>query len=680
MKLAGGIRLGPYELVAPLGAGGMGEVWRANDPRLRREVAVKFLAEALAADADAVARFEREARAAAGLSHPGILAVHDIGVHEGRPYLVTELLRGRSLREVLAGGPLAPTQVARLGAEIARALAAAHRAGIVHRDLKPENLFLTEEGTVKILDFGLATVSSPEGLSAAATFRTVSGAVVGTLGYLAPEQLRGERLGPPADLFGLGCVLHECLTGAPAFRRDSVAETLQALAFGEPPRLDPVVCGSARLSRLVERCLDKDPAHRPAASEVASALEATGIDEETRIAPLGAPLRPRRAGLPLRWAAAAAGAAIAIAVIWVWARGRQGAPPPPEAAVVESPAAVETPPPAPATGTLGDRGTTSEAAWQLYVRARHAWEGRGTGMVEARDLYRQAVDADPTFARAWLGLAETYAILHDYAPIPPGETFPKAKEAARRARELDPTLAGAFTVEAYVASHYDRAYDEAEAAYRRALELAPRDATTLQWYAELLIARGRFDEGFARFREAREADPLAPMALASEVWSRFVARQPEAGIALADRGERDFPNLGPLKAYRALCRLQLGETAAAIVDLQKLETLRASPVNTIWLAYALARAGRRAEAESTLAELVAEHGDEGVISYYRAWVYLELGHRREALAALERSIERREEQASWIFVDPNLAPLRSDPRFTELVRAAGFEPQLPARK
>jgi tetratricopeptide (TPR) repeat protein len=673
MAIAGGIRLGPYELVAPLGAGGMGEVWRARDPRLRREVAIKFLASALAADADAVARFEREARAAAGLSHPGILAVHDVGAHDGRPYLVTELLRGRSLREALAGGPLAPTQVARLGAEIARALAAAHRAGIVHRDLKPENLFLTEDGAVKILDFGLATVQSAEGLPAAATFRTVSGAVVGTLGYLAPEQLRGERLGPPADLFGLGCVLHECLTGAPVFHRDSVAATLQAIAFGEPPKLDPVVCGSTQLATLVERCLDKDPARRPAAGELASALGATGIDEETRVAPLAElPLPHPRAG----WSRGAAAAAVAIgALASIWALTRDERAPPAGRGAIAAPAPATAPAPAGAAPSeVEGRGTSSDEAWELFVRARHAWEGRGTGMLTARDLYRRSVDADPTFARAWLGLAETYAILHDYAPIPPSETFPKAKEAARRARELDPNLAGAFTVEAYVASHYDRAYDEAEADYLRALALAPRDATTLQWYAELLTARGRFDEAFARFREARDADPLAPMALASEVWSRYLAGQPEAGIALADRGEHDFPNLGPLKAYRALCRLQLGERDAAIAELRALETQRASPVNTIWLAFALARDGRPDEAERALAALVAEHGDDGVIAYYRAWVHLALGRRDAALAALERAVARREEQVAWIAVDPNLEPLRGDSRLAALVSAAGFTP------
>ena len=671
MRLAGGTRLGPYELVAPLGAGGMGEVWRARDPRLRREVAIKFLAEALAADADAVARFEREARAAAGLSHPGILAVHDVGLHEGRPYLVTELLRGRSLREVLAGGPLAPTQVARIGAEVARALAVAHRADIVHRDLKPENLFLTEDGAIKILDFGLATVHSPAGLSAAMTFRTASGAVVGTLGYLAPEQLRGERLGPPADLFGLGCVLHECLTGAPAFRRASVAETLQALAFGEPPRLDPVVCGSARLARLVERCLDKDPARRPPAGEVASALETAGIDEETRIAPLAEMPPPSARAAWSRGAAAAAVAIAAIASIWALTRGART--PRAERAAVASPAAASAPAPS-AAGGEESRGTASDEAWELVVRARHAWEGRGEGIAEARDLYRRAVDLDPTFARAWLGLAESYAILHDYAPVPTSETFPKAKAAARRARELDPLLAGAFTVEAYVASHYDRAWDEAEAGYRRSLALEPDDATTLQWYAELLGALGRFDESFERFRQARAADPLAPMAVASEVWTRFLARQPEAGIALADRAERDFPNLGPLRAYRALCRLQRGETKAAIADLETLESQRASPVNTIWLAYALARDGRPGAADRALDGLVAEHGDDGVISYYRAWVHLALGRRREALAALESALERREEQIAWIAVDPVLEPLRAEPRFAELVRAAGFAP------
>ncbi|MCM2270834.1 MAG: tetratricopeptide repeat protein, partial [Thermoanaerobaculia bacterium] len=321
------------------------------------------------------------------------------------------------------------------------------------------------------------------------------------------------------------------------------------------------------------------------------------------------------------------------------------------------------------------RGTASDAAWEAFVRARHAWETRGDGLREALQLYRQAVDLDPTFARAWLGLAETYAILHDYAPVPASESFPKAKAAARRARELDPTLAGAYTVEAYVLSHYDRDYREAERAYLRALELAPADANALQWYAELLAARGRFEESFARFAAARAADPLAPMALASEVWVRLLAGDPAGGVALADRGARDFPDFGPLRAYRALCRLRLGESARAVDELAGLDAARVSPILGIWLAYAQALDGRAAEAERTLAARVAEVGDRDLNAYYRAWVHLALGRRAEALRELARAVERREEQATWILVDPNLAELRGEPRLDELVRAAGFDPR-----
>ncbi|MCM2269736.1 MAG: serine/threonine protein kinase, partial [Thermoanaerobaculia bacterium] len=389
MKVASGESVGPYELIAPLGAGGMGEVWRARDARLRREVAVKFLAEALSADPGAVSRFEREARAAAALAHPGILAVHDVGTHRGRPYLVSELLRGRSLREALADGPLAVSQAQRLGAEVARALAAAHRAGVVHRDLKPENLFLTADGGVRILDFGLASVASPETPSLA-TFRTESGAVLGTLGYLAPEQLRGETMGPAADLFGLGCVLHECVTGAPLYRRDSVAATLQAIAAEPPPPLRLAGGGGGgSFESWIARCLDKDPARRPQADELARGLDSAVFTADTvvesRASRLGSPLARR----PRRFAAAAAVVAAAALAVAAWlVFGGDSAP-----VSSEAPMAAAAPAAAPA-----GRGTASDAAWEAFVRARHAWETRGDGLREALQLYRQAVDLDPTFA------------------------------------------------------------------------------------------------------------------------------------------------------------------------------------------------------------------------------------------------------------------------------------------
>ena len=290
MTLAAGARLGPYEIVSPLGAGGMGEVYRAKDTRLGREVAVKVLPADVASDPDRLRRFEQEARAASALNHPHILTVYDVGAEGGTSFLVTELLHGESLRELVRKGPLAPARAGELAIQIAKGLAAAHEKGIVHRDLKPENLFLTTDGAVKILDFGLARVA-PEPTTASELARaptveelTREGTVLGTVGYMSPEQVRGEPADVRSDLFALGCVLYELATGRRAFARETSAETLTAILRDEPDELDSQ---SSRLPpalrRIVRRALAKDPADRfPSARELAIQLgEASAAARET---------------------------------------------------------------------------------------------------------------------------------------------------------------------------------------------------------------------------------------------------------------------------------------------------------------------------------------------------------------------------------------------------------------
>ena len=214
MTLAAGFRLGPYEILAPIGAGGMGEVYRARDPRLSREVAIKVLPASFSADADRLRRFEQEAKAAGVLNHPNITAVYDIGQHDGAPYVVQELLEGDTLRATLAGGRLSPRKAIDYALQIAHGLAAAHEKGIVHRDLKPENLFLTRDGRVKILDFGLAKLAQAEGTGSNATNLptetegTEPGVVLGTLGYMSPEQVRGKRADARSDIFSFGAILY----------------------------------------------------------------------------------------------------------------------------------------------------------------------------------------------------------------------------------------------------------------------------------------------------------------------------------------------------------------------------------------------------------------------------------------------------------------------------------------
>jgi serine/threonine-protein kinase len=277
-------RLGPYEILAPLGAGGMGEVYRARDTRLGREVAVKVLPEAVASNFERQARFEREAKAVAALSHPNILAIHDYGTQGPITYAVMELLEGETLRSRLAKGPFSWREAVELGAAIAEGLAAAHAKGIIHRDLKPENLFLTADGRVKILDFGLARVTAlpntQEETGSYVSAGTDPGIVMGTVGYMSPEQVRGQPAEAPSDIFAFGCVLFEMLTGRRAFQRETAAETMTAILHDDPP--DPAVSLSqipAELARLIRQCLAKSPSQRlQSARDLALALRATASD------------------------------------------------------------------------------------------------------------------------------------------------------------------------------------------------------------------------------------------------------------------------------------------------------------------------------------------------------------------------------------------------------------------
>jgi len=267
-----GRTLGHYQVVAKVGAGGMGEVYRARDTKLGRDVAVKVLPEALAGDPGALARFEQEAKAVASLSHPNILAIHDFGTEDGVRYAVTELLDGATLREKMEPGPLPVRKALDYGLQIARGLAAAHDRGVIHRDVKPDNVFITGDGVVKILDFGLAKqfpVAPGESNADLPTVHTGPHTVLGTVGYMSPEQVRAQAVDRRSDIFSFGCVLYEMVSGRRAFARDTTVETMTAILKDDPPGFETLARpGSSAasvpqaLSRLVLHCLEKDPNER----------------------------------------------------------------------------------------------------------------------------------------------------------------------------------------------------------------------------------------------------------------------------------------------------------------------------------------------------------------------------------------------------------------------------------
>jgi len=341
MTLAPGTKLGPYEILSPLGAGGMGEVWKAKDARLDRLVAIKVLPEHLATHPEALARFEREAKAVAALNHPNIMALHDLGNQDGVVYEVMELLEGESLRARIAQGPLPPRKAVDLAIQMAHGLAAAHEKGVIHRDLKPENLWITKDGRLKILDFGLAKQVAKSGPASGANsllpteafageplHHTEEGMILGTVGYMSPEQVRGETVDARSDLFSFGVVLFEMLTGRKAFARGSAMDTMAAILKEDPPDLEqtsrPI---SAGLQRILHRCLEKEPAHRfHDAEDLAFALSNLGVSADSS-ASLATPFTPSHRRTTLFWGGAV-GLALAAALGAGWAmRGRAGSTP-----------------------------------------------------------------------------------------------------------------------------------------------------------------------------------------------------------------------------------------------------------------------------------------------------------------------------------------------------------------
>jgi Tol biopolymer transport system component len=336
MSIAAGSRIGPYEVVAALGAGGMGEVYRARDTRLNRDVALKVLPPSFAADDERLRRFMVEAQSAGALNHPNILVVHDVGTDAGIPYVVSELLEGQTLRETLAGGALPARKAVDYAIQTANGLAAAHDKGIVHRDLKPDNIFVTRDGRVKILDFGLAKLGSVAaagaGQSLAPTLDgggTTPGIVLGTVGYMSPEQLRGEPVDARSDIFSLGAVLYEMFSGNRAFKGRTAVETMSAILREDPPEMVAAASGaSPALERIVRRCLEKNRDERFAsARDLSFALDAVSnasASSSVRLEAMPAPARRNRAGMA---AVAVAVAAVIAGGSYAAGRGRAVAPP-----------------------------------------------------------------------------------------------------------------------------------------------------------------------------------------------------------------------------------------------------------------------------------------------------------------------------------------------------------------
>src|SRR5579864_7290844 len=791
MTLTRATRLGSYEILSPIGAGGMGEVYKARDHRLERDVAVKVLPQQFANDQDALTRFEREAKAVAALSHSNILSIHDVGEDHGVRFAVMELLEGETLRECLKREALSWRKASEIGVAIAEALSAAHAKGIIHRDIKPENIFLTSDGRVKVLDFGLARLNPletteetvPMGV-ARPEAKTVTGMVVGTMGYMSPEQLCGEPVDGRGDIFALGCVLYEMVSGKKAFGRRTTAESITAVLKEHPPEL----AGSGRqippdFDRVIAHCLEKKPEERfQSARDLTFALKtistSSGVLQAVSMSAMPAKARVRSAV----WMVAGGAALLLVAVLlYLWSTRSTGihsiavlpfintsADPNTEylsdgitESIINSlarlpnlvvmsrssvfhykrpdidPLAVgkELNVQAVLMGRVIHRGdqlsvsaelvdtrtnrqiwgeqynrkltdilaiqdeisqeisdklrvrltgedkkrlvkhtTENTEAYRIYLQGRYQWNKRTLeGMQSSIEFFQQAINKDPRYALAYAGLADADALLADYNVLPAREVMPRAKAAAMKALEIDDAIAEAHASLGWAKLTLDWDWPGAETEFKRSLELNPNYATAHEWYAEYLTTTGRSDEDRASMKRAQELEP-ASLPISVALGSTFYyTRQYDQAIEQCRRAVLMDPQFKEGHVFLGRSLEQKGSYADALAELKQALQLSEGDSNELAaLGQAYAQSGNRAEAKKILKELAERSTRTYVQPMWIAAIEAALGDKEEAIRWLRQAVGDRSVWLIYLKVDPLFDNLRTDPRFTDLVRQAGL--------
>ncbi|MBI4475003.1 MAG: protein kinase [Acidobacteria bacterium] len=763
-----GTKLGGYEIRGPIGAGGMGEVYSAHDERLDRDVAIKVLPARTFSDPGARARLLREARAAAALNHPNVCTIHEVGEADGHVYIAMELVTGQPLDQLIPAGGMPADEVLRYGLQIADAAAHAHEQGILHRDLKPANILLTRQGRVKVLDFGLAKRTRRHDLASATTAsQTEAGALIGTLPYMAPEQLRGEAADTRSDVWALGVTLYEMASGSPPFEGQTGFELSAAILNVPPPALAEKV--PQELQAVISHCLEKDPERRyQRAGEVHAALEAILAVASRKPAfrlPWNRPSRlvlasviavaamglgwwaiqtarvsvPRIASiavLPLEnlsgdseqeyFAAGMHEALITelskISALTVKSTLRyraEGKSLPQIAGELDVDALVE--------GSVALEGDQVRISVRLLhvPTDRHLWadsyerEMRGVlalqkqvaraiaeqiqvtvtpqeaeRLATARAVDPAAYDAwarglaqynrltadslrkcleyaeaalavDPNYAPAHALSAACYSGLPNISSFSPAEAAAKAKAAARRALDLDETLAEAHFALAWTLANYDWDWARAEREYRLGLELNPNSALGHSRFGWFLSWLGRDDEAVVEVTRGVQLNPVGLREIQNAAVVYYVVRQYDKAVAAAKKATDIEPSFAFGYQRLGMAYTEKGLYAEAIAALEMAAKLSNTGLGALGRIYALA--GRHDDARRILKELMNPLRPIQV-----AMVYTALEERDEALRWLEEAHRIRDANLVLLKVFPAWDPLRNDPRFQDLLRRMKF--------